>query len=220
MVWLALAFLVIFTIIGVAERLPTWLRVALGVLQILIWAVFVIDLVVRLRFADGRWRWLATHPLDVLAVLWPAFRPLKILAVIGDARFRAGAAVVRTTRAVVAAAVLLIWVCSVAVLAAERGRPESSIETLGDAVWWAFATIATVGYGDMVPVTASGRVIGVILMVVGLALVAIITASIASWFVANAATGRSHDRDASERIAELEQEIDRLRRSESPQQEA
>ena len=100
-------------------------------------------------------------------------------------------------------------------LATERGKAGSSIETIGDAVWWAFVTIATVGYGDMVPVTMAGRVIGIVLMVVGLALVAIITASVASWFVANS---RGEDvegitaRDAEDRhrIMELERKLDVL----------
>jgi voltage-gated potassium channel len=182
---------------------------------VVIWLVFVVDLTIRVAFADRKLRWMLTHPLDVLAVLLPAFRPLKILAVIGDQRFRADKQVVRTTRAVVVAAVLLIWVCSVAVLAAERGKAGSSIETLGDAIWWAFVTIATVGYGDMVPVTTAGRVIGVVLMVVGLGLVAIITASVASWFVANSrgpedASNAAHDAEDRHRIMELERKLDVL----------
>jgi voltage-gated potassium channel len=182
---------------------------------VVIWLVFVVDLTIRVAFADRKLRWMLTHPLDVLAVLLPAFRPLKILAVIGDQRFRADKQVVRTTRAVVVAAVLLIWVCSVAVLAAERGTPGSSIETIGDAVWWAFVTIATVGYGDMVPVTTAGRVIGIVLMVVGLGLVAIITASVASWFVANSRGDEVEGitaRDAEDRrhIMELERKLDIL----------
>lgn len=215
MVWLSVIFLAVFTAVVVWQDMPRWLRVVCAVLQVVIWLVFVVDLTIRVSLADRRLRWLLTHPLDVLAVLWPAFRPLKILAVIGDRRFRADKQVVRTTRAVVVASVLLIWVCSVAVLATERGKAGSSIETIGDAVWWAFVTIATVGYGDMVPVTMAGRVIGIVLMVVGLALVAIITASVASWFVANS---RGEDvegitaRDAEDRhrIMELERKLDVL----------
>lgn len=215
MAWLAMVFLVVFTGVVVWTDMPPGLRVVCAILQVLIWLVFFTDLAVRVTLADRRARWLMTHPLDVLAVLWPAFRPLKILAVIGDRRFRADKAVVRTTRAVVVASVLLIWVCSVAVLAAERGVAGSSIETIGDAVWWAFVTIATVGYGDMVPVTTAGRAIGIVLMVVGLAMVGIITASIASWFVASQ-QGEAHEGDISrdaehrERIKELEAKIDRL----------
>jgi len=215
LIWLALLFLIVFTAVVVWVEMPPALRTVASVLQGLIWLVFVIDLVVRVTFANHRVRWLLRHPLDVLAVLWPAFRPLKILAVIGDRRFRADVAVVRTTRAIVVAAALLIWVCSVAVLAAERGQVGSTIETMGDSVWWAFVTIATVGYGDMVPVTAAGRAIGIVLMVVGLALVAIITASVASWFVSSSrgaadAADASRDVAQHDRIKELERKIDSL----------
>jgi voltage-gated potassium channel len=215
MVLLSLIFLVVFTGIVVWQDMPPGLRVVCWVLQAVIWVAFVTDLVIRVRFADRPVRWLASHPLDVLAVLWPALRPLKILAVIGETRFRSGQAVVRTTRAVIIASLLLIWVCSVAVLSAERGQVDSSIETIGDALWWAFVTFATVGYGDVVPVTAAGRAIGIVLMVVGLGLVAVITASVASWFVANTrgATDEaevSRDSDARDRLIELERKIDQL----------
>jgi voltage-gated potassium channel len=217
---LAVVFLVVFTAVVVWTDMPKGLRVACLVIQGCIWLVFLADLIVRVMLADRRLLWLLTHPLDVLAVLWPAFRPLKILAVIGDRRFRADKAVTRTTQAVGVAAVLLIWVCSVAVLAAERGQPGSSIENIGDAVWWAFVTIATVGYGDMVPVTAPGRGIGIVLMVVGLALVAIITASVASWFVSRTRGAAdeeevSRDEEHRNRIMELEHKIDRLLEAEA-----
>jgi len=215
MVWLAMIFLVVFTGIVVWQDMPTWLRAICWVLQALIWIVFVTDLVIRVMFAERPLRWLISHPLDVLAVLWPAFRPLKVLAVLGETRFRSGGAVVRTTRAVVVASLLLIWVCSVGVLSVERGQPGASVETLGDSVWWAFVTFATVGYGDMVPVTLAGRTIGVVLMVVGLALVAVITASIASWFIANTRgqaeeENASRDSAAEAHLLELERKIDQL----------
>lgn len=215
MVWLAMIFLVVFTAIVVWQDMPPGLRVVCWVLQAVIWIVFVADLVIRVMFADKPARWLATHPLDVIAVLWPAFRPLKVLAVLGDTRFRNGGEVVRTTRAVVIASLLLIWVCAVGVLSAERGQVGSSIETMGDSLWWGFVTFATVGYGDMVPVTVAGRAIGVVLMVVGLALVAVITASIASWFIAHTrdaadAKDASRDSAAHARMLELERKIDQL----------
>ena len=215
MVWLAMIFLVVFTGIVVWQSMPTWLRVICWVLQAVIWVVFVADLVIRVMFAERPLRWLISHPLDVLAVLWPAFRPLKVLAVLGETRFRSGGEVVRTTRAVVVASLLLIWVCSVGVLSVERGQPGASIETMGDSLWWAFVTFATVGYGDMVPVTLAGRTIGVVLMVVGLALVAVITASIASWFIANTrgqaeAENASRDSAAEAHLLELERKLDLL----------
>ena len=65
----------------------------------------------------------------------------------------------------------------------EEGRPGSNIETLGESLWWAFVTVFTVGYGDYTPVTPAGRVIGVILMFVGVGVIAIFTASVATRFL-------------------------------------
>ena len=59
--------------------------------------------------------------------------------------------------------------------------------TLPDALWWAVTTVTTVGYGDRYPTTTTGRLIAVGLMVVGIALPGVVTATIAAWFL-----GRIH----------------------------
>ncbi|WP_432949041.1 potassium channel family protein [Kribbella sp. CA-253562] len=53
----------------------------------------------------------------------------------------------------------------------------------GDALWWATTTVTTVGYGDHFPTTSEGRIVGVGLMLAGIALVGTVTAALASWFV-------------------------------------
>ena len=65
----------------------------------------------------------------------------------------------------------------------ERDASGSSVKTLGDAIWWAGATITTVGYGDRFPITALGRSLAFLVMITGISLIGVITASIASWFV-------------------------------------
>ena len=61
-------------------------------------------------------------------------------------------------------ALIFVFGASTAILHFER-LPESNIRTAGDAIWWAVATITTVGYGDRYPVTAEGRVVTATLMV-------------------------------------------------------
>ena len=66
--------------------------------------------------------------------------------------------------------------------------------TLGDALWWALVTLATVGYGDIVPQTGWGRVIGAAVIVMGVTFLAILTATVTSYLV----SGEQHDRAAEE----------------------
>lgn len=65
----------------------------------------------------------------------------------------------------------------------ESDAPGANIKTLPDALWWAAATVTTVGHGDHFPVTAAGRGVGVALMVVGIAVFGFLAASIASYLL-------------------------------------
>jgi len=66
----------------------------------------------------------------------------------------------------------------------ERHAPHSNIHTLGDSLWWSFVTVTTVGYGDYYPVTFWGRVTACFIMATGLLTLAVLTAQVASSFVA------------------------------------
>jgi voltage-gated potassium channel len=85
------------------------------------------------------------------------------------------AAVTVVTSAIVALSALLMWLL-------ERHAAYSNISSYGDAVWWAMETITTVGYGDHHPTTVAGRFVAGGLMVIGLALVGVITATVVTWF--------------------------------------
>ena len=76
----------------------------------------------------------------------------------------------------------MIIFSAVAILQVETA-PNSNIKTAEDAIWWAYATITTVGYGDVFPVTTEGRIIAAALMTVGVGLFGTFTAFLASWFV-------------------------------------
>jgi len=60
----------------------------------------------------------------------------------------------------------------------------NQFEALGDSIWWVLVTMTTVGYGDKVPITSGGRIIGIIIMFFGLALLSSFTATISSFFIA------------------------------------
>ncbi|HEX8670556.1 MAG TPA: ion transporter [Longimicrobium sp.] len=78
---------------------------------------------------------------------------------------------------------LVLVFSSVAILHVERDAPGASIRTAADAVWWAYATVATVGYGDRVPVTTEGRIIAALLMTLGVGLFGTFTGYIAKSFL-------------------------------------
>jgi voltage-gated potassium channel len=79
--------------------------------------------------------------------------------------------------------VVVIAVAGVAMVDAERGAENANITTLSDGLWWAATTVTTVGYGDRFPTTGLGRGIAVALMVVGIALLGVVTATVAAFFV-------------------------------------
>jgi voltage-gated potassium channel len=94
---------------------------------------------------------------------------------------------------------------SIAVLEFEH-VPEANIKNAQDAVWWAFVTITTVGYGDRYPVTSEGRLVGALLMTAGVGLFGTFAGFVAAWFLAPA---RRREENA---VAELREEIRQLRR--------
>jgi voltage-gated potassium channel len=65
----------------------------------------------------------------------------------------------------------------------ERGQPGATIQSVGDGLWWAITTLTTVGYGDIYPTTTEGRFIAVGLMVSGICVLGVISATVAAWFV-------------------------------------
>lgn len=152
-----------------------------------VWAVFVLDLGVRLRLACDRTAFVRGAWLDFALLLLPMLRPLRPLrAVVALNVFgRRGGPFVRgrVVTSVVTAVAFVAVVGALAVLDAERQHPEAAISTIGDALWWAAVTVTTVGYGDLTPITTEGRLVAIALMVTGIGLLGVITATIASWFV-------------------------------------
>lgn len=176
-----------------------------------VWALFVVDYVVRFVQADGRGLWFLRHLFDLVVLVLPMLRPLRLLRLVVLLRvFNRTAAVSLRGRVavyVVGGSLMLAFVAALAVLDAERGQPGANIGDFRDALWWACTTMTTVGYGDRYPVTQTGRAVGVLLMVGGIALLGTVTATFASWLVQ--AVEDEGDREATE-LEALRAEIARL----------
>lgn len=93
-----------------------------------------------------------------------------------------------TLLSVILLAILVLEIGSIAILGAEWDAPGGNIKTAGDALWWAAVTIATVGYGDTYPTTGAGRIVGVFMMIVGVAVFTSFSSFLAQWFLRQRST--------------------------------
>lgn len=180
-----------------------------------IWVAFAVDFGVRLALAERRGRFVVQHWLDVLVLALPMLRPLRVLrAVIAlNLLARRGHTFARggVVASVAAAIAVIGLIASLAILDAERGTPEANIRNYGDAVWWAIATTTTVGYGDRYPTTTEGRYVAIGLMVLGIALLGVVTAALASWFVERMAVTEQAEQRTEAQLAALTAEVRALR---------
>jgi voltage-gated potassium channel len=219
----AIVFLVAYSVQVLAHpRYDTAMDVVMNVT----WAVFVVDYLVRLVLATDRPRWFIHHLVDLAVVALPLLRPLRLLRLIvlimAFQKAIGGAIRGRIIVYTASGAALLIYAASLALLEAERSQPNSNIKTFGDAVWASIETVTTVGYGDVPPVTGRGRLIAVGLMVGGISLVGVVTATLASWIVQRvseedtaqqAATAAQIDAlrdDLEQRMLRLHEQIEKL----------
>ena len=164
-----------------------------------VWAAFAIELVVKTYLSSNRRRYLLTHWYDVLIVIIPFLRPLRIaqslrliralhvlrlVAVLS--RFGLTGRVLLSRHGLqyvlIVAALAVIAIAGFVTLLEQSGE-DRTINSFPTALWWSATTVTTVGYGDTAPVTTEGRILGVILMFVGIGVFSIFTANIASFFV-------------------------------------
>ena len=176
------------------------------------WALFVVDCVARLALSSDRSGFVRRHPLDLAVIALPLLRPLRLLRLVTLLsilnRYAGGSLRGRVAVYVVGATSLVLFVASLAALDAKN----ATITTFGDALWWAMTTVTTVGYGDRYPITAQGRFIAGGLMLAGIALLGIVTASLASWLLDKVREVEEHAQAATRAdMAALTDEVRALR---------
>jgi voltage-gated potassium channel len=185
--FLALSFLVAFSYPAFVDPVPSSTQTLLNIVQWVSWIAFAIDLIYGLSNAKDKRKYLKKHPLEIAAVLLPFLRPLRVMRVISFG----GLAIQKVaigrqfaiTIKVLLASIFVAYISAIQITIAERTVDGSNIKNFGDGLWWAITTVTTVGYGDRYPTTTEGRLIAIALMIMGISLMGVITASVAAWFV-------------------------------------
>jgi voltage-gated potassium channel len=185
--FLALTFLFAFSYPAFVSEISISDQNKLEIVQWVTWIIFAMDLILGIWRAPNKVKYLKTHPLEIVSVALPFLRPLRLLRVVSF-----GALVIQKiavgkqlaiTLKVFLFSILIAYIAAVQITITERDVATSNIKSFGDGLWWAITTVTTVGYGDKFPTTSLGRVLAVGLMLVGISLMGVITASVAAWFV-------------------------------------
>lgn len=185
-----------------------------------IWLAFLGEAVVMLVVVPNRWRWLREHPLEVaIVILTPPFLPASLQAarvfrLLRLLRLMRAAVLARrllSTEGVRDAAVFAMFTVlggGAAYAAVEKGQNLNA----WDGVWWAITTVTTVGYGDSYPRTDAGRVIAIVVMLVGIGFVAILTAAAAARFLRAPSEDANELKAVNERLDEVLRRLDAAER--------
>jgi voltage-gated potassium channel len=194
---LALA-MVPLLVLPLVVDLPSGVKTSFIALDWFIWAAFAFEYVVRLVLTDRRWRFVRHEWPALLIIALPFLRPLRIvrsaralrllrltrlIGVLGRAGQLARQLFTRHKLHYVLLGMMAIILGAAGLMLAVEEGGGGSIDSFGDALWWAITTVTTVGYGDYFPVTPAGRGIAAFLMVAGIALFGVLTANVAAFFV-------------------------------------
>lgn len=195
----------------------------IGTIDVVLSLFFLVDFIRNLIRADSKtgyffrdYGWadlLASLPLPQFKIL-RVFRLLKAYRLIKVAGARAIVRDFMKSKATGAVyivffmIILLLEFGSIFVLQAERANPDANIKTASDAIWWVYVTITTVGYGDRYPTTNAGRLVGAIVMFVGVGLFAVMTGFLANKFLPASSDTPSDGLE----LADIKKELQSLRK--------
>jgi len=192
-----------------------WLT-AIYIIDLLICAVFIWDFIVRLRSAEDKKHFWKFHGYEILAVI-PAyalylvgsipaisigFRALRLIRIVlliaRTTRFfqRAGSFIQRSRlTALFVITLCIVLVAAFIVLMLESDTASPQITNYSDAIWWSLSTVTTVGYGDIVPHSITGRIVGMLLMIVGIGVMAAFISQVSATIVEGRLRQSHHEPD-------------------------
>ena len=232
---LGIISIVIIIIESVATLSQGWLF-GLYAIDLAICLVFAVEFVYRVRSTEDRGRFLKTHGFEVLAMV-PAvalyavgsipaisagLRSLRLIRVIRvifviarmSRFFRVSGVFVRRSRLIYLLLITIgvIFVGGFAAVILEHGTPDPQITNFADAVWWSISTVTTVGYGDIVPNSVAGRIMGMVLMVIGIGIMTAFISVVSATIVESRLSKSSHEPDSLKGtvMSQIKEKIDRI----------
>jgi voltage-gated potassium channel len=195
----ALSVLSVFNLLLYFVSTDAIVRDTIALMDGLLTMIFLIDFLYRFYTAESRTTYVFRQFgwADLLAALpLPQARLLRLFRIVRAGRLmrefgaknmlislvadRAGSALL----SVLLFLIVLLEFGSILMIKAEAGAPGANIASASDAIWWAYVTMTTVGYGDHFPVTQSGRVVGMLVMAAGVGLFGVLTGFLANAFLA------------------------------------
>ena len=220
--WLAI---VVAELMGVGNPL-------IELLGAVIWIVFIIEFAVRFTLAPAKGPFLRRNWLTVVALVVPAFRLLRSLAVLRAARGLRGLRLVRIVGTanrsmnalkaslrrrgfgyVAGLTLLVIGLGAAGMLSFEpAGEVEGGFTGYGHALWWTAMLVASIGT-DFWPATAEGRILSALLALYGLAVFGYVAATFASFFIGRDAQSAGGEIAGAAELASLRREIAKLRKA-------
>ena len=155
-----------------------------------LWAILLLEYVVRLVLSPDRRGYLRRRWVEPATVLVPPLQGWHLVGIekmtllVHEAELRVEAllkhhSLFRVLLAATGTLFLGAWL----VLLFEKNQPGGNIHSYPNALWWAIVTVTTVGYGDRFPVSEGGRVVATVLMLIGIGLIGVLTATVASLFM-------------------------------------
>ena len=184
----------------------------LNILQLILWGLFAADYCIRLYLAPRRLYFITHNLMNLAIVLLPAWRIVSFLAMIHLTTNRQYKRLSELAVKLFGYTAIFIIMFALAIYSVESSEPGAMIRDLPTAYWWTFTTLATVGYGDVYPITGIGRVIAVVVMLYGVGMVAVATGALASWIIEKIGGREEQEYPATKAdVDDLRQEISELR---------
>jgi voltage-gated potassium channel len=163
------------------------------------WRGIIIDIIAMMPY-----ELLTFGSYGILSLL----RLFRIFALFGKSRRNIFNFIEKTKMNYIFLSLLIIVIASSIAILVLEGSPTSQIQTPLDAVWYVVSTVTTVGYGNDLPVTFDGKILGIILMIVGVVFFSLLTATLSSWFMRGIET---EEEDLKDKVVSMEITINEMR---------